>query len=195
MNDTLSKVLIFTAGAAIGSVVTWKLLDEKYAKRAEKEIKEVEAYYRDKYMPEGEEVCEDEAENNPKPTDFSTVEKEEYANLVSNYIGEKGGSESMEIGTPPYIIPPEEFDMEDDYDTMSLTYYTDGVLADDDGNVIEDLENTVGEEFVDHFGDHAEDPDTVFVRNERLRTDYEICMDYRPFSAVFVTGTNLSGDE
>lgn len=195
MNNTLSKVLIFAAGAAIGSVVTWKLLDKKYAQRAEKEIKEIEAYYRDKYMSEEEQACDDGTENNPKPDDFSAMEKEEYADLVSNYTGEKGGSESMKIGTPPYIIPPEEFDMEDDYDTMSLTYYTDGVLADDDGNVIEDRENTVGEEFADHFGDYAEDPDTVFVRNERLRTDYEICMDYRPYSAVVDVGTNPDGDE
>ena len=39
--DILSKVLIFAAGAAIGSAVTWKLLDAKYAQRAEREIKEI----------------------------------------------------------------------------------------------------------------------------------------------------------
>ena len=99
----------------------------------------------------------------------------------------------MKIGTPPYIISPEEFDTEDGYDTVSLTYYTDGVLTDDDNNVIEDIENTVGEDFAKHFGEYEDD--SVFVRNERLMTDYEILMDYRPFNDVVATGTNPKDDE
>lgn len=192
MNDTLSKVLIFTAGAAIGSVVTWKLLDAKYAKRAEQEIKEIKEYYEDKYSSEIDSESPEDEEDVSLP-DLTNEEKEEYLSLVSNYTGEKGGSKSMTIGTPPYIIPPEEFDMEDDYETISLTYYTDGVLTDDTDNIIENLEDTVGYDFPNHFGDYAEDPDTVFVRNERLRVDYEICMDYRPYSDV--VEPNPNGDE
>lgn len=192
MNSTLSKVLIFAAGAAIGSAVTWKLLDAKYAQRAESEIKEIKEYYEGKYEADPEEAYNEWAEKNP---DLAKEERAEYANLVTNYNGMKGGSESVNVGTPPYIIPPEEFDMEDDYETVSLTYYTDGVLSDDDGNIYENREDTVGEDFVNHFGDYAEDPDTVFVRNERLKTDYEICMDYRPYSDVFTTDTNPDGDE
>lgn len=179
MNSTLSKALIFAAGASIGSVVTWKLLNAKYAQRAEQEIKEVKEYYEGKYESDEETSYKKWADENP---DLAKEEKAEYLELVTNYNGEKGGSESMTVGTPPYVIPPEEFDMEDDYDTETLTYYTDDVLADDSDNIIEDIENTVGKDFASHFGEFEDD--TVFVRNERLKTDYEICKDYRPYSDV-----------
>ena len=45
MNDTLSKVLIFVAGAAVGSVVTWRLVETKYKKIADEEIKSVKEVF------------------------------------------------------------------------------------------------------------------------------------------------------
>ena len=191
MKDSLSKVLIFATGAAIGSVVTWKLLDAKYAQRAEREIKEVEEYYKGKYSS-----VEEEQESEEPTFDISAVTdevKQEYRDLVQKYKGEKGGSESMEIGTPPYVIPPKEFDTLEDYETINLTYYTDGVLADDEDYPVEDIENTVGKDFASHFGEYEDD--SVFVRNEMLKVDYEILMDYRPFKDVVQTATNLKDDE
>lgn len=190
MNDTLSKILIFAAGAAIGSAVTWKLLDAKYAKRAEQEIKEIKEYYEGKYEPTEEESDAVEDTN----VEYSEEEKEEYLHLVQNYKSEKGGSASMDtVGTAPYVIRPEEFDELDDYETVSLRHYTDGVLTDDDDNIIEDITNTVGEDYASHFGEFEDD--SVFVRNERLKTDYEILMDYRPYSDVVGVDSNLNGDE
>lgn len=190
MKDILSKALIFTAGAAIGSVVTWKLLDAKYAKRAESEIEEIRAYYGSKFSSEEPDLEQNEE---PSPLDFSKEEKEEYLQIAANYTTGKGGSESMTVGTPPYVISPEEFDSLDDYDTESLTYYTDGILTDDDDNVIEDIENTVGRDFASHFGEYEDD--SVFIRNEVLKTDYEILMDYRPYADVVGPETNLRDDE
>jgi hypothetical protein len=191
-NNILSKVLMFTAGATIGSVVTWKLLDAKYARRAEKEIEEIRAYY-DSKLSKGEDTVPELGDiETVKPT-FTEEEKKEYAQIVSNYIGEKGGSKSVEIGTPPYIISPKEFDTLDDYDTESYTYYQDNILTDEVGNVIEDIKNTVGEDFASHFGEYEDD--SVFVRNEVLKTDYEILMDYRRYSDVFEPGEDPVDDE
>lgn len=194
MNSTLSKVLIFAAGAAIGSAVTWKLLDAKYAQRAEQEIKEVKEYYEGKYsddVEEGEQSYEEWAAEHP---DEAEEEKEEYLHLVQSYKSEKGGSESMDtVGTPPYVITPDEFDTLDDYETSSLTYYTDGVLADDDDNIIDNVEDIVGKDFASHFGEYEDD--SVFIRNERLKCDYEILMDYRPYSDVVDKGSNPRDDE
>ena len=180
MNTTLSKVLIFAAGAAIGSAVTWKLLDAKYAQRADQEIKAVKEYYEGKYASKD---VENDIEEEEVDVEYSDEEKEEYLHLVQNYTSEKGGSES--VGTAPYVIPPEEFNTMDDYECESLTYYTDGVLADDNDDIIEDVDNIVGKDFASHFGEFEDD--SVFVRNERLRTDYEILKDYRPYSDVVDT--------
>lgn len=82
----------------------------------------------------------------------------------------------------PYIISPEEFGESGNYTQISLTYYSDGVLADDEDEIIEDIDDTVGEDFADHFGDYEDD--SVFVRNDRLRCDYEILKDNRSYHDV-----------
>lgn len=189
--DILSKVCIFAVGAAIGSAVTWKLIDTKYSKRVDQELKEIEEYYENNYTPKivpysGPASSEEEVQ--------MEAAKEEYKTIVANnYSGKKGGSESMEIGTAPYVIPPDEYDMEDDYDAETLTYYTDGVLADDNDKIIEDVANIVGNDFASHFGEYEDD--TVFIRNERLKTDYEICMDYRPYKDVVGSDSDPADDE
>lgn len=45
----MNKVITFVLGAAIGSLVTWKLIEEKYKKLADDEINSVREYYKDKY--------------------------------------------------------------------------------------------------------------------------------------------------
>ena len=180
MNATLNKVFIFAAGAVIGSAVSWKFAKRKYEQIAREEIDSVKEMYGKKYYEPVGEATED-VPDNVFPTE---EEKQEYANIVQNY--KEGGSESMEIGTPPYVISYEELGEIEEYDTVSLTYYADGVVADDWGDVIEDIPNVIGEDFSNHY-DNADDPDMVYVRNERLKCDYEISRDVRKFSEVNLT--------
>lgn len=42
-------------------------------------------------------------------------------------------------------------------------------------NIIRNVDEIVGEESLDHFGEYEED--TVYVRNEELETDFEILKD------------------
>lgn len=80
-----------------------------------------------------------------------------------------------------YIIPPEEFGTNAGYEEISLTYYSDGVVADDDENIMsdEEIEKTIGFESLKHFGEY--EPDSVFVRNDHIRADYEILQDERSY--------------
>lgn len=182
MNSTLSNILIFTAGAAIGSVVTWKLLKTKYEQLADEEIESVKEVYAKK-------EAERKAEAEPTEPDDSivTIENEkpdiyEYANKYrvivyeNDYITTEGGVMEMD---KPFVISPYEFG-ESDYDTVSLSYYADGVLTDDMDNPIEDVEGMVGSESFTHFGEFEDD--SVFVRNHNHKTDYEILRDPRNFS-------------
>ena len=56
------------------------------------------------------------------------------------------------------------------------------MLADDNDDVVEDVNNVVGTESLTHFGEYEDD--SVFVRNDGLRCDYEILLDQRKFSDV-----------
>lgn len=190
MKNTLSNIFIFAAGAAIGSIITWKVVEEKYKQIAQEEIDSVKEVF-------SRRTHKDESEPVEETASISPAEKEEYNDIASKYDStqkEKGGSEYMKNDlVSPYVISPDEFGENDDYDTVSLTYYTDGVLADDDFEEIEDIEGTVGLDSLETFGEYEED--SVFVRNDENKTDYEILMDYRPYADAISTTPNLTDDE
>lgn len=196
MNDTLSKFLIFAAGAAIGSAVTWKYLKTKYEQ--------------EEILEEDEELLEEEADGETTdeevtPDDLYTVGKayekpdiKEYAKILNetNYGGEPVEVEDVKKDPAmvkyikkevadverPYVIKPEEFGEFDEYEQISLTYYADGVLADDMDERVEDVDYIVGTDSLTHFGEYEDD--SVFVRNDRMKADYEILLDPRNYTDV-----------
>ena len=173
MSCILSKIAIFTVGAAIGSAVTWKFLKSKYERIANEEIKSMREYVRGK-VKEQSEPATDELEAEEEEN------REEYASILkdNNYTDEE-----VEFMEKPYVISPDEFgENGDEYETISLTYYADGVLADDMDEVIDDVDDVVGKDALTHFGEYEDD--SVFVRNERMRCDYEILLDSRKYSDV-----------
>lgn len=182
MKQSTINVLMFAVGAAIGSAVTWKLVKTKYELLAQEEIDSVkEAFSSEKKESTDknqENVIDADEEDIAKLHDI--VNKMDYASYSSGKE-KKGDNDEMKKDTP-YVISPDEFGEIDDYETVSLTYYEDGVLTDESDEPIEDIENTVGYDAFNHFGEYEDD--SVFVRNDELMTDYEILMDMRKYSDV-----------
>lgn len=111
------------------------------------------------------------------------LQEEGYTNYTEH--SKKNTEEKKDEPMPnePYVISPDDYGENDNYTQISLVYYAgDGVLADDEDEVVEDIEDTVGEDFAEHFGEYEDD--SVFIRNDRLRCDYEILRDNRSFSDV-----------
>ena len=81
----------------------------------------------------------------------------------------------------PYVISPESVG-EDDYDVVTFTYYTNDILTNEQDEVIEgkELETLIGSDSLTHFGEYEED--CVYVRNDKLKTDFEILRDIMPYS-------------
>lgn len=77
--------------------------------------------------------------------------------------------------TKPYIISDEEsMQNEPEYDQITLTWYEgDSVLADDKDEVVEKAQRTVGLENL-RFGHRSNDPNIVYIRNEKLHADFTI---------------------
>ena len=122
--------------------------------------------------------------------------KEFYRNMISEqgYDSKDGkGVEKPVKDDAPYVITPEAFAEYEEYDTVSLTYYDDGVLADEDDNIIEDVEGMVGVDSLTHFGEYEDD--SVYVRNDRYKCDYEILRDQRKYSDVkkFISSYEVEG--
>lgn len=194
MNKTMFGVLTFAAGAIIGSAVTWKLVQAKYEQIAQEEINSVKEYYGQKFEAETtkteeetEEFDETEEEYNPdKPLDLYTVKEylekireNGYGAGVNNDPEEEGGVTMVDS---PCVIPPTEFGENDEYEQVTLYYHADDVLADDYGNPIECVMNLVGVDPATHFGEYEED--AVHVRNDHLKTYFEILRDERKSTEV-----------
>lgn len=208
MNSTLKGVLIFVLGAAAGSLATWKLIEKKYKDIAQEEIDSVKDTfskmkkneYPDKLedYPDFEEFDDSDDSydsDDEEPKSEHKIDRNnkpdivEYAKILSeasytNYADrqdkkEKKGVEPVEYERP-YVISPDEFGEKDGYENVTLTYYADGVLTDYFDNVISNIDEVVGFDSLDHFGEYEDD--AVFVRNEKMETDYEILRDLRDFN-------------
>lgn len=161
-----------------------KMADENGVKfgydDAEETPKPVRMDKKDISKEEAREFAEEWAKTHDGPVyDDTTIHRyEKYANA---YMSSKyNGSENV-IEKEPYVISADRYGEYDSYSCINLTYYDgDCTLADSSDAVIEDIEKVVGDA-LDHFGDDPNDPDTVFVRNERYMTDYEINRDDRSY--------------
>lgn len=177
----MNKFFIFVAGAIAGSLVTWKMAKDKYKKLADEEIASVKETFAKRLYGDADEEPSDDVDEvvmhlttTRKPEPSAEI-KAEYQAIINtnNYGGDKV------MRDKPYVIPPEEFGENPDYETVSLTYYADQVLTDQDNFIIDpgEIDDMIGEESLDTFGTYEDD--SVFVRNEERMTDYEILLDAR----------------
>lgn len=187
--DLLIKGMIFLTGGAIGSVVTWKLVKTKYEQTIEDKNEEI-VFLRDRYSESkagkkaGEHIVKGVVDGIEDPDELSIQEirakVQDLGYINEQVMKDKEKEEEDDDMDRPEIIAPTE-SWEQDYPTLSLTYYEgDGVLANDDNEIIENVDELVGEDFADHFGEYEED--SVFVRNDKHGVYYEILRDYGCYS-------------
>ena len=189
MNKT-KNFMLFVLGVAVGSVVTWRYVEKKYERVAQEEIDSVKEVFskRETDVTEDDEVIREKASNakeKPNIVEYAAKLREQgytnYSDVEPETKKEEANEESMDIDTP-YVIQPEEVGEFDDYEIIGLTYYADQVLTDEDDKLVEDIEDTIGFDSLSRFGEYEDD--SVFVRNDRLKCDYEILLDQRKYSDV-----------
>lgn len=173
-----SLIVGFAIGAVTGSIAAWHFLNKKYEQLVQEEIESVKAAF-ERYYTEVENIIIEKPV--VEETTVSKEEKEEYKEVVAET---SYSSCDLTNGcSDPYVITPEELGGEQgEYNVLSLTYFSDGVLADDRGEVI-NIANAIGEEALEHFGIYEDD--AVHVRNESWNTDFEIFLDERKYTEVF----------
>lgn len=186
----------FVTGTMIGSAATWCFVKKKYERIAQEEIDSVKEVFARKEFDSmvkertkaGEGIAKGlndgirlEAEQAKDKPDLA-----QYAAMVQKYGGIVDGEKEVSMKEKcPYVIPPEEFGEFDDYERISLTYYADGVLTDENDEIVDDVADIVGDG-LDHFGEYEDD--SVFVRCDERKCDYEILLDQRNFSEVVDSG-------
>lgn len=84
----------------------------------------------------------------------------------------------------PYIITHDEFmENENGFTQGTMTYYNgDDILTDDKDVPVPDIDDIVGSEALTRFGYGSRDRNVVYVRNEKIETDFEITLSQGEFS-------------
>ena len=197
MNSKLLSFLAFVMGASVGSLVTWKCIEKKYKQIAQEEIDSVKETYakmrKDDLEAKQADIEAAKAKLHPAESEKAETpevqpeEVKEYEDVIarhnytsySNNINEKGGDVMTDR---PYVISPDEFGDYPDYETIRLTYYNDKVLTDEYNEIVDDIDDLIGEDSLNHFGEYEDD--SVFVRNDALKVDYEILLDSANYSDI-----------
>ena len=97
------------------------------------------------------------------------IREEGYTNY-SNATAEKKEKENAENEAVIYPITSDSYGELDGYETISLTRYADGIIADEYDEPVVDSENVVGVITDEMFAES----DEIYIRNDRMKADYEI---------------------
>lgn len=199
MNSRAAGLISFIVGGCVGFTTALIFLKNKYERMYIESTESMERVYKDLIVKEKGYKSDDEGGEEPEVLAKLNREKpdlNEFARETSKNhkfvdyskhqeIKTVAEAEAEDIPEEPeetpehYTIDPNEFGEFEDYRRIFLTYYADGVLADSDDEILddEDIENSIGTDFADYFGEYEDD--SVHIRNDRLKCDYEILADVR----------------
>ena len=214
MNNKIKVVMGVIVGFAAGATATWQYLSRKYNKIILEEVQAVRKPMpekkvidvpeedcshkeevisvlvekdKTKYIDRIKKTSYDKKFSSPVPENKTQVDlKEETVNEVKELQGlETMLKSKYDVkASSPIVISPQEYGEESDYEKISLTYYADRVLADEDDNRIVDIEGCIGEKSLLTFGEYEDD--SVFVRNDPQKTYSEILLDQRRYADVLL---------
>lgn len=179
----MKKFLIFLAGAAAGSLITWYFTKEYYRKKTDEEVNDVVAHFRNAYTREVEEPRRIKQEAERQQRESWQEQKKAYYKMSQQYqpldepvpeVGYYPEPHPHEDYNPPYEVTEEQvldmMRMNDEWEQVELTYYE----ADD--VVVEDREQM--ENWLEYVGPVSSkcfnSQGLYFVRNEKYKVDYEI---------------------
>lgn len=206
-------IIGFVLGAVVGAAATYFYMEQKYQNFYEKEITPVkekltdmiEKIQKDRDDSKKEEVKPIEKKNHPDDLIAYAKKASDYKNYSNPAIMVEDDDVREQIPPPkeyfgdpeakPMIISPDEFGSDDEYEKVSLFYYTDGVICDDGDNPLDESEinGSIGLDAKNHFGEYEDD--CVYIRNDRLKTYYELLLSLKSFSEdVLPNKPFLSGD-
>ncbi len=161
----LRTIIVGSVSFVAGFGLATFLAKSKYEEMANEEIQAMREYVKKKTHEDSDSSKKAQVERHEK-------DMTEYEKVVTNYSGKK---EEVEIvdGRQPYRIPEEDFVVDDeDFDKVTLEYYTETECLYENGELVPNDEEIVGKDNLNLL--HGYSDDTIYVRNEKLGIDYEV---------------------
>lgn len=179
----MKKFLIFLAGAAAGSLITWYFAKEYYRKKTDEEVNDVVAHFRNAYTREVEEPRRIQQEAERQQRESWQEQKKAYYKMSQQYqppdepvpeVGYYPEPHPHEDYIPPYEVTEEQvldmMRMNDEWEQVELTYYEADDVVVEDREQMENWSEYVGPVSSKCFNSQG----LYFVRNEKYKVDYEI---------------------
>jgi hypothetical protein len=119
--------------------------------------------------------CKDEETSIPVPEKILVMRDQTYKKIVTKYNKGSDVIMSKHVVNKPHVIDIEEFsEGMPEYDKCTIWWYQgDGILADENEEIIENLEPVIGS--VNLVAGNTEgDNNVIYVRNDSLEIDYEV---------------------
>lgn len=197
----LYSSIAFVGGAVASGLATWflahKLIEKKYADISQKEIDSVKEKFtvpkkEIKKIVDGKSKLDSiatQAANKPSLTEYVKKIKE-YTNYSD--VEEEGAHFEPRTKVKPFVISPDEYGEDEEYDQAELTFYADGILADEDDTIL-NIDEVIGKESLNHIGDYEDD--AVHVKNEARKIYYEVLVDNRSYKDATGKDPHLDKDE
>lgn len=178
VNDTI----IFSVGFIAGAFITYFAVKKKFEALADEEISAMEEYYNKNNIKKAKNKNEaKDVHNGTNIKDKEIIDRVGYDKIPKNEGNQKNMKE--DYSTTPYVISDEEFEMDDEYDKEALIYYAgNDYLIDEDADEALEISIYIGREALNRFNQD----NIVYVRNERLRTDYEIHKEDSEYEEVSI---------
>ena len=180
----MKKLLYFglVIGAAVaGAAAALYYVKDSERKRSDEEIATMREYFTRKEQ-EMNLARGMTTEHTPKD---ETSEKKQKSKEIRDYqkiVREKYKQKEESAPEGPVVISPDEFGENPGYDSLSMTFYADNIVAGENDEIVEDVNDCIGFESLAHIGEY--EPDILYVRNDRLRIYYEITRDLRNYADV-----------
>ena len=180
-------LLAFVAGAAVGAVAGITYVKKNYDISEKTESIKKDSVSGTKIeKPEVDESDEEKIIRQTNADILKSVKdpdkREHVKDLLDKYVTAAsiyGGDDTI-MCAEPYKIRQDQFSEFEDYSAIELTLYSDGVLADDRDEVVENADELLGKGFEKLFD---EGEDELYIRNDDRCTDYAIFKDVQTFDA------------
>ena len=173
----LGSFVIFASGVILGSLGMYFSLKKRYEAIIESEIESVKETY-SKLHTLGEKSENDSKDEKTESIEIAPSEPEREEPL------------SVER---PYKISPDEFNEIYGYESKTLFLYSDGILTDDDLDLVEDIDETINGDILEEFRKN-DDEDCVYIRNDVTFCDYEILKKLESYDNALKNWGDTHGD-
>lgn len=175
-------VATFAAGAVLGALGTLLWLRKEYNKKIEEAVVEKTQKIESKKVEKITKEDIDQAKETDKA--FEKAYEKMNRELIKRHGYSGDDAETIvrdelpdDQKESPYGISDEDFLLTNrEYNKIALLYYDDGVLATEDGTVVEDVLYVLGPHWMMEVGKYEDD--TAYIRNDRIGSDYEIIIEH-----------------